>query len=271
MSDPTRSTTPTFRTQELDIERRILRARTAAVDALEQRNWDAVVLSCGKVLQEVARNELPYNEHGGTLPQLLERLARKLQTDQPVSELAAALKDAGGLRGFFDLESDVDEELARATLSVVESFLTYTYAFREEVRHLSELAAAHRAAGSVETGSVETDSVESRPVGADPVETGHLRTAAPPAGAGRSAMEGPAAPDVRRPVAEQATSARDREEWERQEHARPESRERRDAQDRSPRPATGRGYDRPHSVFDQFEDRKDDPIRQTWQPKRSED
>ena len=253
MSDTTRPTTPTFRTQELDIERRILRARTAAVDALEQRNWDAVVLSCGKVLQEVARNELPYNEHGGTLPQLLERLARKLQTDQPVSELAAALKDADGLRGFFDLESDVDEELARATLSVIESFLTYTYAFREEVRHLAELAAVRRAAGP-------------------------LDAEAPPAAAGRHATE--------RDGADQGASGRDgespgqteppRDERSGSERARPEEpraepRERRDVDHQSPSPAARRGPDRPHSVFDGFEDRKDDPIRQTWQPKRNKD
>lgn len=223
MSDSPRTGRSTITPQELDIERRILRARTAAVDALEQRNWDAVVLSCGKVLQEVARNELPYNEHGGTLPQLLERLARKLQTDQPVSDLAAALKDAGGLRGFFDLESDVDEELARATVSVVESFLTYTYAFREEVRHLNELAAAHR------SGAVAEPEPEPRQE--------------PPAESPR---------ERERPVAHGEAPER--------------------SESREERPATGaQRRDRPNSVFDQFEDRKDDPIRQTWQPKRSDE
>lgn len=227
MSDPTTPVRITPGTRELDIERRILRARAAAIDALEQGNWDAVVLSCGKVLQEVARNELPYNEHGGTLPQLLERLARRLQTDQPVSDLASSLKDAGGLRGFFDLEADVDEELARATLSVIESFLTYTYAFREEVRRLSALAADRR-------GAAEAAATESR---------------APDAERQRPSEEAPAASGESGP-----------REGRREEGAPSESaRERRPPEDRR------------NSVFDTFEDRKDDPIRQTWRPPRSEE
>ena len=223
MNQPARSAPPTIRTQELDIERRILRARTAAVDALHQGNWDAVVLSCGKVLQEVARNELPYNEHGGTLPQLLERLARRLQTDQPVSDLAAALKDAGGLRGFFDLESDVDEELARATLSVVESFLTYTYAFREEVHRLAELAAARRAGLGPAVQPVAEEADE------------------PGLGAAEEPVE------------------------------RPHPLERHDEVERTMPVPPAQRRDQPNSAFDQFDDRNDDPIRQTWRPPHKED
>lgn len=239
MSDPKASVRSTPSTRELDIERRILRARSAAIDALEQGNWDAVVLSCGKVLQEVARNELPYNEHGGTLPQLLERLARRLQTDQPVSDLAAALKDAGGLRGFFDLEADVDEELARATLSVIESFLTYTYAFREEVRKLNELAAERRASTGASTGDSE----------------------AAPAVADRSSSAG-----SHRPSAERTEDVREPSPREAQPEASREDRKPAEAP-RNRRPTE----DRRNSVFDTFEDRKDDPIRQTWRPPRSED
>lgn len=234
-SHPTASVRSTSSTRELDIERRILRARSAAIDALDQGNWDAVVLSCGKVLQEVARNELPYNEHGGTLPQLLERLARRLQTDQPVSDLASALKDAGGLRGFFDLEADVDEELARATLSVIESFLTYTYAFREEVRKLNELAAERRAgAGSSAAAPAAAD----RASGAESRirrEEGQTHVGEP------SARE--AQPEASRQDRAPGESVRDRRPTE----------------------------ERRHSVFDTFEDRKDDPIRQTWRPPRSEE
>lgn len=205
---------------ELEVDRRILRARAAAKDALEQRNWDAAVLACGKVLQEVARSELPYNEHGGTLPQLLERLARRLQTDQPVSDLAAALKDAGGLRGFFDLERDVDEELARATLRVVESFLTYTYAFRAEVRRLADLASRRRAADS------------SSPT-----------------------------PELAPPQAEPDAAERPRDTASGGERARDE----RLADARTER------AQRSHSVFDRFEDRPEDPIRQTWRPPRKDE
>lgn len=235
MNGPIRSAADTSAGINVEIERRILRARTAAIDALEQGNWDAVVLSCGKVLQEVARNELPYNEHGGTLPQLLERLARRLQTDQPVSELAAALKDAGGLRGFFDLEADVDEELARATLSVIESFLTYTYRFREEVRRLAELAATRRTAAPMEDATAHAAAPEraSRP-GAGEAARASQHVASEPSGSERRTTE------ERKPASESPT-----------------------------RPAPSR--ERPPSAFDGFDERSDDPIRQTWKPPRRDE
>lgn len=241
MTDHPQSSGSKFTTRELDIERRILRARSAAVDSLEQGNWDAVVLSCGKVLQEVARNELPYNEHSGTLPQLLERLARRLQTDQPVSDLAAALKDADGLRGFFDLEADVDEELARATLSVVESFLTYTYAFREEVRRLNELVGSRRA-------GAPSESKESAPMPEPHVSVPQPEDRPRAAGTDRK-------PD--RP-----------ETGEKDQEAPPAER---GSTDRAAAESRSQRQENSHSVFDRFDDRNEDPIRQTWRPPRSED
>lgn len=293
MTDTPGSTRTTPRQTDLEIERRILRARTAAMDALEQGNWDAVVLACGKVLQEVARNELPYNEHGGTLPQLLERLARSLQTDQPVSDLAASLKDAGGLRGFFDLESDVDEELARATVSVIEAFLTYTYAFREEVKRLAELAAARRAGaagatpGQPDAVRAATDAPTPRPPAtpqpsADPRSSerrdaarqqdrgnDERRVGAPaPRGADRDAPAGGAT--VRDATVRDATvpdtSARDdggRDDGGRDERDRSAESAGRDDEHNRDR--------RTQSAFDRFDERNDDPIRQTWKPPRSKE
>jgi hypothetical protein len=277
MTDGSGSTGAKFATRDLDIERRILRARSAAVTALEQGNWDAVVLSCGKVLQEVARNELPYNEHSGTLPQLLERLGKRLQTDQPVTELAVALKDAGGLRGFFDLESDMDEELARATLSVIESFLVYTYAFREEVQRWNALVSSRRDGTSTPPAVAPAE----RPEAATWRE---MRTGAvAPAGAARDRDESARA--------ERATdagarddggpgdvafddSARDdsaRDDSARDDRARDAS-EREDEERSATRPSPRRQErEQAPSAFDRFDERHDDPIRQTWRPPRSED
>lgn len=287
MPDRSGSTRATFATRDLDIERKILRARSAAVTALEQGNWDAVVLSCGKVLQEVARNELPYNEHSGTLPQLLERLAKRLQTDQPVTELAGALKDAGGLRGFFDLESDMDEELARATLSVIESFLVYTYAFREEVQRLNALVSSRRDAPS---GSKPEPAAGAEPPAAPSWREMRTGAVAPPAASrdrGRSEGDEGRTGAAARGDSVRGDNARGdstrgggaRGEGARGDGARDEA-AREDAHvadsDReteegdASRPSPQRQEKAP-SVFDRFDERHDDPIRQTWRPPRSED
>lgn len=119
---------------------RVLRARSAAEGALAQENWDAAMLACGKVFEEVAKAELPYNERGGTLGQLLDKLPKEVDLDAPVRELAAELKRSSGLAAAFDLEREATPELARAGLELVDAFLTYLYGFREALARMRALA-----------------------------------------------------------------------------------------------------------------------------------
>jgi|GEM_PF-1663350 len=122
-----------------EINKKVMRTYQAALDAFNAGNWDATVIACGKVLEETARSELPYNERGGTLAQLLDKLSKKIRLEQPIAELASAAKDSKGLGGFFDLEKDNDPELARATLTLIEAFITYTYLFKAKVQELTKL------------------------------------------------------------------------------------------------------------------------------------
>ena len=123
----------------LDVDSKILRAYQAALGAYNASNWDGTVIACAKVLEEVAKTELPYNERSGTLGQLLEKLPKHLKTDQPVLDLAAAIKDGKRLGAHFDLAHENDAELAQATLSLIESFITYSYLLKNKVAHLIEL------------------------------------------------------------------------------------------------------------------------------------
>ncbi len=127
------------------IEQRIVRAYSAAVGAFEKENWDATIIACGKVLEEIAKSEVPYNERSGTLGQLLERLPKHFDAKEPLVELGAAIKDRKRLGALFDLERDTDEDLAQATIAVIESFITYIYAFRAKVRDLMNLLDAYEA------------------------------------------------------------------------------------------------------------------------------
>jgi HEPN domain-containing protein len=123
----------------MEVNSKVARAYQAALDAFNTGNWDAAVLSCGKVLEEIAKTELPYNERGGTLGQLLDKLSKHIRLEQPVADLAAAVKDSKSLGGYFDLERENDPELAQATVSLVEAFITYTYLFKAKVQRLRQL------------------------------------------------------------------------------------------------------------------------------------
>lgn len=154
-----------------ELERRVLRAMRAAQEALDHGNWDGSVLACEKVLQELARSRLSYSEHGGTLPQLLDRLAKELMSDRPLHDLAGALKGRGDLGGLFDLEVEVDREVAEATIEVVADLITYAYGFRATVERLRRLVLAQREAS-------EEPSADAAEAAADPARGSRTNEAA---------------------------------------------------------------------------------------------
>lgn len=127
----------------LELDPKILRAYQAAIDAYNVGNWDATVTACAKAFEGIAKTNLPYNERGGTLGQLLEKLPKHVKLEQPMLDLAAAVKDPKTLGAHFDLERAIDTDIARATLELLEAFVTYTYLFKVKVHSLIRLLEAH--------------------------------------------------------------------------------------------------------------------------------
>ncbi len=123
----------------LDVDQKILRAYTAALDAYNSGNWDATVTSCAKALEGITKTELPYNERSGTLGQLLEKLPKHVKLEQPMVDLAVAVKDGDSLGALFDLEKSTNAAIAQATLALLESFVTYVYLFKAKVENLKKL------------------------------------------------------------------------------------------------------------------------------------
>ena len=125
--------------EDVAVETKITRAYGAALASFEAGHWDATITACGKALESIAKNELPYNERGGTLGQLLEKLPKHVKLEQPMTDLAAAVKDPKSLGAHFDLEREANVDIARATLELVEAFITYVYLFRDKVARLKSL------------------------------------------------------------------------------------------------------------------------------------
>lgn len=167
-----------FRSEPLlDIDPKIVRAYQAALDAFNSGNWDATVTSCGKALEGVTKSELPYNERSGTLGQLLEKLPKHIKLEQAMNELAAAIKDSRSLGAHFDLERENSEDVAQATLSLVESFLTYVYLFKAKVHYLIELI-DHHAEQAEQDGAVSAE--RQRPAAGSPPPERQAPQAPPP-------------------------------------------------------------------------------------------
>ncbi|MEM7013516.1 MAG: hypothetical protein AAF585_18745 [Verrucomicrobiota bacterium] len=66
-------------------------------------------------------------------------MVHQINTDRPCLELSSALKPGGGLGDHFNLERNSDQDIARATLDLIECMLSYIYLFRKRLRELTEL------------------------------------------------------------------------------------------------------------------------------------
>ncbi len=125
----------------LDESHKIMRAYNASIQAFNGGSWDASVALCGKVLENIARSELSFNEQNGNLAQLVEKLIKAINTDQPLMDLAASLKDGQGLGAHFDLERESNQHIAEITLDLIECFISYLYVFRLRIHQLKQLTA----------------------------------------------------------------------------------------------------------------------------------
>ncbi|MEM1293891.1 MAG: hypothetical protein AAGH89_00910 [Verrucomicrobiota bacterium] len=117
-----------------------MRAYNASVGAYNSGSWDASVALCGKVLENIARTELSFTEQNGNLAQLVEKLIKAVNTDQPLVELAASLKEGHGLGAHFDMERESNQQIAEMTLDLVECFISYLYVFRLRIHQLKQLS-----------------------------------------------------------------------------------------------------------------------------------
>lgn len=123
----------------LEESHKIMRAYNASVSAYNSGSWDASVALCGKVLENIARTELSFTEQNGNLAQLVEKLIKAINTDQPLVELAASLKDGHGLGAHFDLDRESNQQIAEITLDLIECFISYLYVFRLRIHQLKQL------------------------------------------------------------------------------------------------------------------------------------
>lgn len=125
--------------QVLSKNDKVMRAYEASLAAFNAGNWDAAVSLCGKALENIARSELSFTEQSGSLSQLMERLVHQINTDRPFLELSSALKDGGGLAEHFNFERCSNQDIANATLDLIECFVNYIYLFRLRLRQLIDL------------------------------------------------------------------------------------------------------------------------------------
>lgn len=120
-------------------DHKVMRAYQAALQSFNAGHWDGTVSMCGKVLENIAKSELPFTEHNGTLGKLIEKLSKQIYNERPLDKFAASLKDRHGLGGHFELDKEATQETAMLTLDLIECMMSYLYVMRARIDQLLEL------------------------------------------------------------------------------------------------------------------------------------
>jgi len=125
--------------ETIEDDHKVMRAYNAALQSYNAGHWDGTVSMCGKVLESIAKSELPFTEHGGSLGKLIEKLSKQIYNERPLDKFAASLKDRHGLGGHFELDKEANQEAAMLTLDLIECMMSYLYVMRVRIDQLLEL------------------------------------------------------------------------------------------------------------------------------------
>ena len=130
---------------EEDLTPRIFRSYKSAIDSFNNKNWFAVLSSCGVTLEGICKIHFPKAKNGDTLGDLFGKLDKLLKTDsqyslllEPMKLLGEALNLGRHKGAHFDIEKDPDKEVAVRVLDATEFLIKYFYTLKKDAETLKK-------------------------------------------------------------------------------------------------------------------------------------
>jgi len=115
---------------------RIQRAYSETVEAYNAGLWNAAILSCRRTVEGIVKSQLPKDQQKGTLYDQITRLPANVDLNAPLIELTHTIRKGGNLGAHFDDERDADQDIARASIELIEFFFEYLYILPTQVQNL---------------------------------------------------------------------------------------------------------------------------------------
>jgi hypothetical protein len=115
-------------------------AYTDAAGSLRDGRWSAAVSEARRTLEGLVKQQLSSRgvSSSGTLQQLIEQLAERVDLTRPLMDTAHTVRQGGNVGAHFDTEIMADEPLANELLSLVEAFVEYLVLLPSRVSNLRE-------------------------------------------------------------------------------------------------------------------------------------
>jgi hypothetical protein len=125
---------------EEQIPVRIFMAYRTSVEAFNQKNWRSSVTECGRVLEGIGKKSFPSSTHEKrTLGALLKALTDRLKETpdylillKPILDLGDVFRIGRNTSAHFDLEKEVDRNVAEKILDLTEFLIRYFYTLSGE-------------------------------------------------------------------------------------------------------------------------------------------
>lgn len=97
------------------------------------QHWKQTVVMCRRTLEAVVIGMLGSTKPGVPLAHRLQELKGQVDLKKPIEQMAGVVKDGGNLGAHFQLEREATQQIAEATLTMLEAFLEYLYVIPKQV------------------------------------------------------------------------------------------------------------------------------------------
>ena len=122
---------------------RIFRSYKSAINSFNNKNWAAVLASCGVTLEAICKKHFPMADDSDTLGKLFGKLNKSLKTDvqylpllEPMQSLGKALSLGRDIGAHFNVKLDPNKSVASKVLDSTEFVIKYFYVLSDDSEEL---------------------------------------------------------------------------------------------------------------------------------------
>jgi hypothetical protein len=114
----------------------LARSFESMVDSYNSKNYTATAVGARRTLEGVFKYLLPDTDRKQTLARMIEQVTSTGDIVKPLQHLSHAVRSGGNLGAHFDEEREVDEEMARMLVSLVDYLISYLHILPKQIEQL---------------------------------------------------------------------------------------------------------------------------------------
>ncbi len=122
----------------------VRRAYSECLNSFDVRHWNPAVVMCRRTLEAVVTHYLGASDVRSALANRLQQLKSKVDLQQPIEQMSGVVRSGGNLGAHFHQERETTQDIAEATLMMLEGFLEYIFVIPTQVSSAMSLIDSQR-------------------------------------------------------------------------------------------------------------------------------